>query len=111
MWGWAVVGMLVETYGFWLLFAGFFPTVLSFLRRIPVLGRALDLPMLKSVRRAFPSACAIHASSCNGACSSVVHMCRGVYLRVTTFLAGSLLARRAACASFLARQYPHRMTP
>ena len=53
MWGWAVVGMLVETYGFWLLFAGFFPTVLSFLRRIPVLGRALDLPMLKSVRPAF----------------------------------------------------------
>ena len=50
IWGWAVVGMLVEAYGFWLLFAGFFPTVLSFLRRIPVLGRALDLPMLKSVR-------------------------------------------------------------
>ena len=52
VWGWAVVGMLVEAYGFWLLFAGFFPTVLSFLRRIPVLGRALDLPMLKSVRPA-----------------------------------------------------------
>ncbi len=48
-----MVGMLVETYGFWLLFAGFFPTVLSFLRRLPVLGRALDLPMLKSVRPAF----------------------------------------------------------
>ena len=51
VWGWAIVGMAVEAYGFWLLFAGFFPTVLSFLRRIPVLGSAVDLPMLKSVRR------------------------------------------------------------
>jgi hypothetical protein len=51
VWGWAIVGMAVEAYGFWLLFAGFFPTVLSFLRRIPVLGSTLDLPMLKSVRR------------------------------------------------------------
>ena len=50
VWGWAVVGMLVETYGFWLLFAGFVPTALSFLRRVPVFGRLLDLPMFKRVR-------------------------------------------------------------
>jgi hypothetical protein len=48
--GWAVVGMAVEAYGFWLLFAGFFPTVLGFLRRAPGLGPVLDLPILKSVR-------------------------------------------------------------
>ena len=50
VWGWAIVGMLVETYGFWLLFAGFVPTALSFLRRIPVFGRVLDLPLFKKVR-------------------------------------------------------------
>lgn len=49
VWGWAIVGMLVETYGFWVLFAGFVPTALSFLRRVPVLGRVLDLPGFKRV--------------------------------------------------------------
>lgn len=47
---WALVGICVETYGFWLLFSGFFPVVLGFLRRLPVLGRVLDLPVLKTVR-------------------------------------------------------------
>lgn len=46
---WALVGICVETYGFWLLFSGFFPVVLGFLRRLPVLGRLLDLPVLKTV--------------------------------------------------------------
>ena len=50
VWGWAIVGMIVETYGFWCLFAGFIPTALSFLRRIPVFGRILDLPVFKKVR-------------------------------------------------------------
>ena len=45
--GWAATGMAVETYGFWLLFAGFFPTVLGFLRRAPVLGPLLDTPGVK----------------------------------------------------------------
>ena len=74
VWGWAVVGMLVEAYGFWLLFAGFFPTVLSFLRRIPVLGRALDLPMLKSVRPALQLA--RPASSLVRPAYSLVHVVR-----------------------------------
>ena len=47
---WALVGICIETYGFWLLFSGFFPTVLGFLRRLPVLGSVLDLPVLKTVR-------------------------------------------------------------
>lgn len=46
---WALIGICVETYGFWLLFSGFFPTVLGFLRRLPVLGSLLDLPGLKTV--------------------------------------------------------------
>lgn len=42
--GWPVVGMLVEIYGFILLFRGFFPVVVNFLRRVPVLGHILNLP-------------------------------------------------------------------
>mmetsp|Transcript_4683 Transcript_4683/g.13450 ORF Transcript_4683/g.13450 Transcript_4683/m.13450 type:complete len:140 (-) Transcript_4683:528-947(-) len=49
VWGWAIVGSLVEGYGFFLLFAGFFPTVLGFLRSVPYLGRVLDAPSLKRV--------------------------------------------------------------
>ena len=65
VWGWAVVGMLVETYGFWLLFAGFVPTALSFLRRVPVFGRLLDLPMFKRVgsHRAARLPCALGRST------------------------------------------------
>jgi len=50
VWGWAIIGFVVETYGFFLLFSGFFPTVLSFLRGVPLLGRILDAPALKRVR-------------------------------------------------------------
>lgn len=50
LWGWAIPGMALEAYGFWVLFSGFFPTVLGFLRRLPVLGTVLDLPGLKWVR-------------------------------------------------------------
>jgi hypothetical protein len=53
IYGWAVIGMLLETYGFWLLFSGFFPTVLGFLRRLPFLGSVLDLPVLKTVCHTF----------------------------------------------------------
>jgi hypothetical protein len=49
VWGWAIVGFVAETYGFFLLFRGFFPTVLSFLRNVPFLGRLLDTPALKTV--------------------------------------------------------------
>jgi hypothetical protein len=49
VWGWAIIGFVAETYGFFLLFRGFFPTVLSFLRNVPFLGRLLDAPALKTV--------------------------------------------------------------
>lgn len=57
VWGWAIIGSIVELYGFFLLFSGFFPTVLNFLRTIPVLGRLLDAPALKRVlNRVAPAA-------------------------------------------------------
>lgn len=67
---WALVGICVETYGFWLLFSGFFPVVLGFLRRLPVLGRLLDLPVLKTVGSLNIMACwqcaAFVCPSCTG---------------------------------------------
>ena len=47
--GWTLVGLALEGYGFWRLFAAFFPTALSFLRRMPFLRQVLDTPALKSV--------------------------------------------------------------
>uniref|UniRef100_A0AAV2IYP6 Vesicle transport protein GOT1B n=1 Tax=Knipowitschia caucasica TaxID=637954 RepID=A0AAV2IYP6_KNICA len=46
--GWPIVGVLLETYGFFLLFRGFFPVVVGFIRRIPVLGALLNLPFIRS---------------------------------------------------------------
>ncbi|GAB6033180.1 golgi transport 1B [Chamberlinius hualienensis] len=42
--GWPLVGMIIETYGFVVLFSGFFPVVINFLRRVPILGTILNLP-------------------------------------------------------------------
>ncbi|KAK2142925.1 hypothetical protein LSH36_897g01068 [Paralvinella palmiformis] len=44
LFGWPVVGMVVETYGFVLLFGGFLPVAVNFLRRVPVIGTILNLP-------------------------------------------------------------------
>jgi len=49
LYGWAVVGMLVEIYGFIQLFKGFFPVVINFLRRVPVIGNILMLPGISSI--------------------------------------------------------------
>lgn len=46
LFGWPIVGMIIETYGFILLFSGFFPVVINFIRRIPVLGMFLNLPFI-----------------------------------------------------------------
>lgn len=46
--GWPIVGVLLEIYGFVLLFRGFFPVVVGFIRRIPVLGALLNLPFISS---------------------------------------------------------------
>ena len=50
MYGWTIVGLLIEAYGFWLLFCEFFPTVLQFFRQVPILNRLLNLPFVKTVR-------------------------------------------------------------
>ncbi|XP_021967168.1 vesicle transport protein GOT1B [Folsomia candida] len=42
--GWPIIGMVVETYGFFLLFSGFFPYAINFLRRVPVIGTLLNMP-------------------------------------------------------------------
>ncbi|XP_026807899.1 vesicle transport protein GOT1B [Rhopalosiphum maidis] len=44
LFGWPIVGMLFEIYGFILLFSGFFPVVINFMRRVPLLGTLLNLP-------------------------------------------------------------------
>ncbi|KAF0306971.1 Vesicle transport protein GOT1B [Amphibalanus amphitrite] len=44
--GWPLVGMIIELYGFVVLFSGFFPVVINFLRRIPVIGSFLNLPVI-----------------------------------------------------------------
>ncbi|KAI8476455.1 MAG: Got1/Sft2-like family-domain-containing protein [Monoraphidium minutum] len=47
--GWTMTGMLVEAYGFWLLFCEFIPTVLTYARRVPFVGRALEVPWLRTL--------------------------------------------------------------
>lgn len=47
--GWPIVGMILEMYGFILLFSGFFPVAVNFLRRVPILGTILNLPGLRMI--------------------------------------------------------------
>lgn len=47
--GWPIVGMILETYGFVLLFSGFLPVAINFLRRVPVLGTLLNMPGISRV--------------------------------------------------------------
>ncbi|KAK7098696.1 vesicle transport protein GOT1B-like [Littorina saxatilis] len=47
--GWPVVGMILEMYGFFLLFGGFVPVAVNFLRRVPVVGTILNLPGIRSL--------------------------------------------------------------
>ena len=47
LFGWPMIGMLVEFYGFFVLFSGFLPVIISFVRRIPVIGNVLNLPFIR----------------------------------------------------------------
>ena len=51
--GWGFIGMIVEIFGFFNLFGDFFPLVIAFSRRLPIIGSALNLPGIKQVRRSF----------------------------------------------------------
>ncbi|KAI9170043.1 hypothetical protein LWI28_021579 [Acer negundo] len=46
--GWPIFGMILEAYGFIILFSGFWPTLVVFLQRIPILGWVLQKPFLRS---------------------------------------------------------------
>lgn len=47
--GFPIIGMIVETYGFILLFSGFFPVAVNFLRNVPIIGNFLNLPGISKV--------------------------------------------------------------
>ncbi|KAH9622226.1 hypothetical protein KSS87_010511, partial [Heliosperma pusillum] len=46
--GWPILGMILESYGFLVLFSGFWPTLAVFVQRIPVLGWILQHPFFRS---------------------------------------------------------------
>ncbi|VAI08516.1 unnamed protein product [Triticum turgidum subsp. durum] len=46
--GWPFFGMLLEAYGFIVLFSGFWPTLAVFLQRIPILGWIFQQPFVTS---------------------------------------------------------------
>lgn len=53
LFGLPVIGIAVELFGFVNLFGDFFPVVIAFLRRAPVFGRVLALPVVKTVSNFF----------------------------------------------------------
>ncbi|KAF5452015.1 hypothetical protein F2P56_027056 [Juglans regia] len=46
--GWPILGMILEAYGFIVLFSGFWPTLAVFLQKIPVLGWLFQQPYVRS---------------------------------------------------------------
>ncbi|KAK3014816.1 hypothetical protein RJ639_008292 [Escallonia herrerae] len=47
--GWPILGMILESYGFVVLFSGFWPTLAVFVQKIPVLGWVFQQPYIRSV--------------------------------------------------------------
>uniref|UniRef100_A0A7C8ZPC1 Vesicle transport protein n=1 Tax=Opuntia streptacantha TaxID=393608 RepID=A0A7C8ZPC1_OPUST len=47
--GWPILGMILESYGFIVLFSGFWPTLVVFLQRIPGVGWVLQQPFFRSL--------------------------------------------------------------
>jgi len=48
IWGWAILGILLQAYGVWCLFSAFLPNLVSSIRLTPV-GMIFDLPGFKRV--------------------------------------------------------------
>ncbi|KAG9148654.1 hypothetical protein Leryth_019156 [Lithospermum erythrorhizon] len=46
--GWPIIGMMLESYGFVVLFSGFWPTLAVFLQKIPILGWLVQQPYIRS---------------------------------------------------------------
>ncbi|TYG50059.1 hypothetical protein ES288_D10G145600v1 [Gossypium darwinii] len=49
--GWPIIAMVLEAYGFIVLFSGFWPTLAVFLQRIPIVGWLFQQPYIRSDRR------------------------------------------------------------
>ncbi|XP_013108022.1 vesicle transport protein GOT1B isoform X1 [Stomoxys calcitrans] len=47
--GFPIIGMIIESYGFFALFSGFFPVAISFLSRIPILGSLFNTPFMEKL--------------------------------------------------------------
>ncbi|KAI8799953.1 vesicle transport protein [Cladochytrium replicatum] len=41
---WPIIGIIIEMFGFVNLFGDFFPVIISFLRKLPIIGTFLNLP-------------------------------------------------------------------
>ncbi|KAG6401280.1 hypothetical protein SASPL_138131 [Salvia splendens] len=46
--GWPILGMIVEAYGFIVLFSGFWPTLAVFLQKMPIIGWLFQQPFVRS---------------------------------------------------------------
>jgi ABC-type Co2+ transport system permease subunit len=46
---WTLIGLCIQSYGFWRLFAAFFPTVLQYARQVPYISTLLEFPIIKNV--------------------------------------------------------------
>ncbi|KAM7253157.1 hypothetical protein ACFE04_025775 [Oxalis oulophora] len=46
--GWPVLGMILESYGFIVLFSGFWPTLSVFIQKVPILGWVFQQPYFRS---------------------------------------------------------------
>ncbi|XP_055914116.1 vesicle transport protein GOT1B isoform X1 [Eupeodes corollae] len=47
--GFPIIGMIIESYGFFVLFSGFFPVAVNFLGRVPILGSILSTPFINKI--------------------------------------------------------------
>ncbi|KAH8316833.1 hypothetical protein KR074_009175, partial [Drosophila pseudoananassae] len=47
--GFPIIGMIIESYGFFALFSGFFPVAINFLGRVPLLGPLLNIPIMQKI--------------------------------------------------------------
>ncbi|KAH7639350.1 vesicle transport protein GOT1B isoform X1 [Dermatophagoides farinae] len=55
LFGWPIIGMILESYGFLLLFRGFIPATIAFLSRVPVVGFILNMPIIRTIVNALSS--------------------------------------------------------
>jgi hypothetical protein len=94
--GWPIFGLLLESYGFLVLFSGFWPTLAVFLQRIPLLGWLLQQPYIRSVHSLqllsvllFRLICLIQSNFYQ------------LYILVTESVAGSLPWKACPCLNLL----------